>query len=136
MHEDLTKNWTVVKATSPPLPCRATISPTGTSITDDPEESSIGAIVRGVIFIADTMDAISKRATTYQSLGGDSVVQIRRVLQSSQPLWLEENDPKGVPYLIREFYVYDSDDHTKKFFVAIGTSLAAATRTCSLSSTG
>jgi len=122
VQEDLTKNWTVVK-TNLRLYRSSNYKPDWYFDPEDPEESRIGAIVRGVIFIADSDGRHLEESQTYQSLGGDSVVQIRRVLQSSQPLWLEKNDPKGMPYEIREFYVYDSDDHTKKFFVAIGTSL-------------
>jgi heavy metal sensor kinase len=61
---------------------------------------------------------------TYHALGEDSLTQIQKVLNSNGPVWIEKRDPKHVPYLIRQFYVYDGYSHTKKFFVAIGTSLA------------
>ena len=126
VHEDLNKNWTVVKGNLR-LYKSSAYKPEWYFDPDDPEENRIGAIVRGVDFIADADGHVLEESPAYQSLGKpDGVNQIRAVLQlpqASQPVWVEKTDPKGVPYLIRESYVYDSDDHTRKFFVAIGTSL-------------
>ncbi len=125
--DDLNKNWTVVKGNL--RIHRAEGWKFGYNLNwmldvNDPDEKRIGAIVRGVDFIADADGHPLEESPTYQSLGGDTLKQIRSVLQSNQPLWLEKKDPNGVLYLIRQFYVYDSDDHSRKFFVAIGTSLA------------
>ena len=72
--------------------------------------------------MADANGNVLEESKTYQSLGADGLARIRRVLQSGQPEWLPKWDPKGVEYLIRQFWV-ESDDH-RKFFVAIGLSLA------------
>ncbi|HKD07121.1 MAG TPA: ATP-binding protein [Bryobacteraceae bacterium] len=88
----------------------------------DPEENRIKADVQNVEIVADANGNVLEESKAYQSLGADSVAHIRSVLNSNQPVWLERRDPKGVLYLIRQFWV-ESDDH-KKFFVAIGLSLA------------
>jgi heavy metal sensor kinase len=88
----------------------------------DTEENRIKADVQSVELVADANGNVLEESKAYQSLGADSPAQIRQVLQSSQPVWLEKRDPKGVWYLIRQFWV-ESDDH-RKFFVAIGLSLA------------
>jgi heavy metal sensor kinase len=91
---------------------------------DDPEEGRTVAIVKGVLYIADAAGHPLESSQIYQSLGADSVAQINAVLQRSQPVYLEKRDPKHVLYLVRQFYVYDNYNHSRKFFVAIGTSLA------------
>jgi hypothetical protein len=91
---------------------------------DDPEEGRTVAIVKGVLYVADAAGHPLESSQIYQSLGPDSVAQINTVLQRSQPVYLEKRDPKHVLYLVRQFYVYDNYNHSRKFFVAIGTSLA------------
>jgi heavy metal sensor kinase len=121
--DDLNKTWTVVK-TNLRLFRSSGYKADWYFDPDDPEELRIKADLQGVDFIADSDGRVLELSRVYQSLGTDSLKQIRSVLQSKDPVWLEKKDPKGVPYKIREFYVYDSDDRTRKFFVAIGTSLA------------
>jgi heavy metal sensor kinase len=85
---------------------------------EDPEENNIKARITHVILIADAAGHPLDESKTYQALGEDSPQQIRKVLDTGLD-WVEKRD-----YLIREFYVYDYKTHTRKFFVAIGTSLA------------
>jgi len=126
VRDDLDKNWTVVKGNLRIYPAEGSkygYNPDWILDQNDPEENRIGAIVRGVDFIADADGHVLETTQKYLSLGADSIPQIRAVLQSSQPVWLEKKDPKGVLYLIRQSSVQD-EQNTRKFFVAIGISLA------------
>ncbi len=90
---------------------------------EDPDENSISARVKSVYMIADSNGAVQEASPTYQALGYDSPATVRRVLASSQPLWQEKSNA-GIRYLIRAFYIYN-DGRTRKFYLALGTSLAA-----------
>jgi heavy metal sensor kinase len=93
--------------------------------TEDTEENSIGGKVRRVVYITDSEGHPLEITPPYAALGADSLAQIKKVLQSNQAVWLDRKDSHGEWYRIREFYVYDNHSHTKKFFVAIGISLAS-----------
>ncbi len=53
---------------------------------------------------------------------------IRAVLQSPGAIFKEKKDGDGTPYLIRSGYVNAENDKTKKFYVAIGTSLEGSNK--------
>jgi heavy metal sensor kinase len=123
--DDLDRSWTVVKGNlriSPNQESKYGYNLNWMLDVNDPDENRIGAIVRGVDFIADADGHAFEITPTYLSLGADSLAQIRKVLQSTQAVWLEKKDPKGVWYLIRESSVED-ENNRRKFFVAIGRSL-------------
>ena len=91
---------------------------------DDPDESSAVAGVQSVILIADAQGHIMYKSPAYQALGIDTPEQIRAALASPQVTLREKADPGGIPYLIHANYVYDDGAARKKFYVAIGLSLA------------
>lgn len=125
-HDDLTQSWGVVKGN-----LRIYSDGVGSSSyhaiwffdPKDPEENSIGARVQRVSFVADANGRVLQETPAYEALGSENLRQIQRVLRSANPVWLEKTDPHGVVYLIRQSFVYDSDSHSRKFFVAIGRSL-------------
>ena len=93
-----------------------------------PDEAGISARIKSIYMVADQNgnplldEGAPSYSATYHSLGPtDTPAQIGAVLSSNQPVWLTRKDPHGVPYLIREGYV-TSEDHSRKFFVAIGKS--------------
>jgi heavy metal sensor kinase len=125
-YTNLNNNWAVVKTNlriNRSEDAKYAYHPNWFFDANDPDESRIGAIVRGVILIADADGHALEESPIYQSLGTDSPAQIRKVLQNGQAVWLEKKDPKGVRYLIRESSIED-ELNTRRFFVAIGISLA------------
>lgn len=125
-HDLLDQNWAVVKA------YLRIVNDQGQSNYhavwnydhDDQDESNTVAAVRGVIFIADENGKVFESSATYDALGEDKTDVIRNVLRTPQAQWLEKHDDHGVPYLIRAGYVLDEAQEKKKFYVAIGASLA------------
>jgi heavy metal sensor kinase len=125
-HDLLDQNWAVVKA------YMHVVSDQGQNNYhavwnydhEDTDESNTVAGVRGLIMIADENGKALESSATYDTLGEDKPEVIRAVLKSPQSMWLEKHDDKGVTYLIRASYVYDEAQAKKKFYVAIGVSLA------------
>jgi heavy metal sensor kinase len=91
---------------------------------EDPDENSLGAQVQRVSYIADSSGHVLWETPAYEALHVDSASRIEQVLKGTQPQWVDATGPHGEPYLIRQFYVYDEQNRTKKFFVALGTSQA------------
>ncbi len=124
-HDELDNEWAVVKGN---LRIEGddgrTYYPKWFFDPGDTEENSIGGKVRRVVYITDSSGHPLEETTAYAALGADSAAQIQKVLHSSQAVWLDRKDSHGDWYRVREFYVYDNHSHTKKFFVAIGLSLA------------
>jgi len=120
VNDDLNTNWTIVKGNLriyPDYKLDWFLDP------NDPEENSIKAEVRRVDFIADS-DGHILEENPANSVAAESVGQIRRALQSNQAIFLERT-LRGVPYRIRESWVWD-EAHSRRFFVSIGTSLAGS----------
>ncbi|MGD1069304.1 MAG: ATP-binding protein [Bryobacteraceae bacterium] len=93
-----------------------------------PDEAGISARIKSIYMVADQNgnplldQGAPSYSATYRSLSPpDTPAQIQRVLASNQPTWITKKDPHGIPYLIRQGYV-TSEDHSRKFFVAIGRS--------------
>ena len=128
VHEHLDQNWAVVKAYLHIVNDRGLTNyhPNWNYDHDDPDESNTVASVQGVYVIADDQGHVldDGMSATYETLGEDKPDQIRAVLRSPQPVWLQKHDDKGVPYLIRASYVTGETDPNKKFYVAIGVPLA------------
>ncbi len=129
--DDLDQNWAIVKAylrieNDSGL---KNYHPVWFADANDPEEQSAVASVKKVYLIADADGHILDGSTNnYKSLGLGKPAQIRTVLQSPAPVWTETTDGRNVPYLIRASYVYGEEDTSKKFYVAVGTSLADSRR--------
>lgn len=127
--DDLDQNWAVVKAYLRIVndPGQNNYHHIWNVAADDPDESSAVASVKKVFFICckstgEVMDASSN----YEELGLNNPAEIRSVLQTNGAVWNNKTDSDGVPYLIRASYVNGEEDKDKKFYVAIGTSLAGS----------
>jgi len=129
-HDDLDQNWAIVKAYLRIVSDSGqnNFHPVWNVDFHDPDESSAVAGAQKVYLIADAQGHVMDGSSNYQSLGMDKPAQIRRVLQSPGAIWTETTDGRNVPYLIRASYVYGEEDASKKFYVAIGTSLADSRR--------
>jgi heavy metal sensor kinase len=90
----------------------------------DTDENNFRARVQSVYMIADASGKLIAGSTTYERLGFDSPAYIRQVLASSQTDWRQKS-AGGVPYLIRASYILN-ETRTEKYYVAIGSSLAAS----------
>ncbi len=90
---------------------------------EDKDETGLKARVERVFCVMDSQGQVLDQSETYESLGSESLGQVRKVLSSTDPYYIEKTDPQGTHYRIREFYIYDDYNHKHKFFVAVGTSL-------------
>jgi heavy metal sensor kinase len=124
-HDDLEQNWAVVKAYLRIVndPGQNNYHPVWHVDNDDPDEKSAVASVQKVYLIADSSGHLMEASSNYESLGMDKPAEIRSVLQATGAVWSNKADSDGVPYLIRASYVNGEED-PRRFYVAIGTSLA------------
>lgn len=129
--DDLDQNWAIVKAylriaNDPGLQNYHAI---WNADFGDPDERSAVASVQKFYLVCCKVngEAIDGSSNT-QSLGLGSPAEIRSVLESPQAVWTERTDSHNVHYLIRASYVYGEEDTSKKFYVAIGASLADSRR--------
>jgi len=125
-HDDLEQNWAVVKAYLRIVndPGQTNYHPVWHVDNEDTDEKSAVASVQKVFLIADSAGHLMEASSNYESLGMDKPAEIRSVLQATGAVWSNKTDSDGVPYLIRASYVTGEDDTSRKFYVAIGTSLA------------
>ena len=123
--DDLEQNWAVVKAYLRIVndAGQNNYHPVWQVDNDDPEEKSAVAGVQKVFLIADGAGHVMA-SSNFESLGMDKPAEIRSVLQATGAVWSNKTDSDGVPYLIRASYVNGEEDTSRKFYVAIGTSLA------------
>lgn len=121
--DDLDQTWAVVKANLhiENDPGQSNYHRVWFFDINDPGENSIKARIQGVDLIADADGHVLEESPTYESLGTDGLKQIRAVLQSNQPVWLDKTDPHGVLFLIRQGNL-ESEDNKRRYFVAIGRS--------------
>ncbi len=124
--EDLDQNWAIIKAYLRIVNDKGQqdFHPIWNADASDPEESAAVAAVKKVYLITDAQGRIMEGSADYKGLGLDNANQIRSVLQAPGAIWSERTDEDGVPYLIRASYVNGEEETTRKFYVAIGTSLA------------
>lgn len=93
----------------------------------DSDENNIRAQVQRIYMIANSSGKVLEGSNLYQAIGFDTPAQIQRVLASNQPDERQVNAAGG-PYLIRASYVMN-ESRTRKFYVAIGISLANNNKT-------
>ncbi len=98
------------------------------------EEANISARTKSVYVVADengkpVPDRDGLPSVSPPWLGSETRAEVQQVLSSrNQPVWARNRtDPRGVPYLIRQSYV-TSEDHSRRFFVAIGRSFEESAR--------
>jgi heavy metal sensor kinase len=133
-HDDLEQNWAVVKAylRIHNDAGQANYHAVWNVDNNDPDESNAVAGVKKTYLIADASGKVMKDvegqdtvSSNFESIGMPKPAEIRSVLQAPGAVLVYKTDSDGVPYLIRASYVSDEDDTSKKFYVAVGTSLAA-----------
>jgi heavy metal sensor kinase len=125
--DDLEQNWAVVKAYLRIVNDRGqnNYHPSWMVDADDPDESSAVASVKKVIFICcKATGEVMEASSNSEELGLNNPEEIRSVLQTNGAVLNKKTDSDGTPYLIRASYVNGEEDKDKKFYVAIGTSLA------------
>jgi heavy metal sensor kinase len=129
--DDLEQSWEVVTATLRIVHDigQANYHPVWHFDTQDPDENATSVRIKSVYLIADEKGrpVPENYSSTYESLGFDTPAQVQQVLRSNQAVWLKKKDPDGSPYLIRQSFVV-SEDHARKYFVAIGKSFAESDR--------
>lgn len=127
-HEDIDQNWAIVKAYLRIVNDKGqnNYHPVWIFDSDDPEEAEAVAAVKKVYLIADAQGHVMDASTDDKTLGLANSNEIRAVLQSPGAIYREGTDEDGIPYLIRAGYVTGENDPGKKFYVAIGTSLAGS----------
>jgi len=123
--DDLDQNWAIVKAYLRIDSDKGenNFHPVWYYDRNDPDESSIVAGVRSVIFIADPDGHTMEASANYNGLGLDKQSVIKRVLASPQAQLFEKHDSKGTPYLVRASYI-NAENSNRKYYVAIGISRA------------
>jgi heavy metal sensor kinase len=124
--DDLDQNWAVVKAYLRIVndPGQTNYHPKWFNDPNDSDESGAVAGVQKVYVIADAAGTVMDGSSNYEELGLNKLADIRSVLQATGAVWSNKTDSDGVPYLIRASYVTDEEHKSRKFYVAIGTSLA------------
>jgi heavy metal sensor kinase len=94
---------------------------------DDPDETFIVSRLKHVLFIADGQGNALSESETYKSIGRDSPADIRRILDSPNPVYLNRSDSDGVPYRIKAGVL--PGENRRPYFMAIGRSLESSRRT-------
>jgi len=128
-HDDLDQNWAVIKAylRIENDPGEHNYHDVWQVDADDPDESSAVAAVKKVYVICcDASSQVLEGSSNYESLKLDSPNEMRSVLQTNGAVWSYKTDTDGTPYLIRASYVNGEHDTSRRFYVAIGTSLAGS----------
>ncbi|HEX4136184.1 MAG TPA: heavy metal sensor histidine kinase [Bryobacteraceae bacterium] len=128
-HDDLEQNWAVVKAYLRIVndSGQNNYHPKWFNDPNDTDETSAVAGVKKVYSICcDAAGHVMEGSSNYESLGMDNPAEIRSVLQANGAVWSNKTDSDGVPYLIRASYVNGEEDTGRRFYVAIGTSLAGS----------
>jgi heavy metal sensor kinase len=101
--------------------------PLWTADPDDPEDNHIMERLRYVILLTDSNGNILIDSPTYESIGIDSLAEIRRIMALKEPETHVRMDTSGTPYIIKAGVMLD--DHGQRYFFAIGRSLADSERT-------
>ncbi|MCU1336790.1 MAG: heavy metal sensor signal transduction histidine kinase [Bryobacterales bacterium] len=104
--------------------------PIWTADPEDPEDSHIVERLRYVILLTDSSGNILIDSPNYESIGIDSLSEIRRIMALREPEVHVRSDAAGRPYIIKAGVMLD--DHGKRYFFAIGRSLAESQRTVDL----
>ena len=126
--DDLDQNWAIVKAYLRIVNDNGqqNFHPMWFADPNDPEESAAVALVKKLYLIADAQGHIMEGSADDKALGLANPSEIHSVLQAPGAVLSERKDSDGVRYLIRESYVTGEEAKDRKFYVAIGTSLAGS----------
>src|SRR5579884_1397093 len=96
----------------------------------DPEDNFIVSRLKHVYLITDANGNALQYDDTYESIGLDSLDEIRRVLALPGPETRVRWSRDGTPYLVKAGKILDEDSR-QPYFLAIGRSLAPARKTVS-----
>jgi HAMP domain-containing protein len=88
----------------------------------DPEENYIVSRLKHVFLLTDADGNVLDDSETYESIGVDSLDEIRRIMRLPQPEVHIRNDKDGVPYIIKAGTIPGDRGHL--YFFAIGRSLS------------
>jgi len=94
---------------------------------EDPEDAHIKDRLSLVLLLTDSNGNVLIDSPTYNSIGIDSVDEIRRIMALNEPEFHIRTDAGGTPYIIKAWVM--PDDHGQRYFFAIGRSLADSVRT-------
>jgi heavy metal sensor kinase len=101
--------------------------PVWTVDLDDPEDAHIKDRLRYVILLTDANGNILVDSPTYQSIGIDSLSEIRRIMALKEPEVHIRTDAAGTPYVIKAGVL--PGEHGDRYFLAIGRSLGDSVNT-------
>ncbi len=101
--------------------------PVWTVDLDDPEDAHIKDRLRYVILLTDANGNILLDSPTYQSIGVDSLSEIRRIMALKEPEVHIRSDAAGTPYVIKAGVL--PGEHGDRYFLAIGRSLGDSVNT-------
>jgi len=93
----------------------------------DPGDSHIMERLRYIILLTDADGNILVDSPVYESIGIDSLSEIRRIIALPEPEVHIRWDGAGTPYLIKAGVMLD--DHGGRYFFAVGRSLADSVHT-------
>jgi len=101
--------------------------PHWTADQTDPEDAHIMERLRYVILLTDSSGNILIDSPTYESIGIDTLAEIRRIMALPEPEVHIRSDAAGTPYIIKAGVM--PGDHGERYFFAIGRSLADSVHT-------
>jgi heavy metal sensor kinase len=93
----------------------------------DPEDAHIKDRLQQVILLTDANGNKLLDSPTYDSIGVDSLDEIRRTIALKEPETAVRLDVSGTPYIIKRGWM--TDEHGNRYFFAIGRSLADRVKT-------
>jgi heavy metal sensor kinase len=93
----------------------------------DPGDAHIMERLKYIILLTDANGNILVDSPVYESIGIDSLSEIRRIIALPQPEVHVRSDAAGTPYLIKAGVMLD--DRGQRYFFAVGRSLADSVRT-------
>jgi heavy metal sensor kinase len=93
----------------------------------DPEDAHIKDRLQQVILLTDANGNKLLDSPTYDSIGVDSLDEIRRTIALKEPETAVRLDVSGTPYIIKRGWM--TDEHGNRYFFAIGRSLADSVKT-------
>lgn len=93
----------------------------------DPDDAHIKDRLQQVLLLTDSNRNILLDSPTYESLGIDSLEEIRRIIALKEPETVVRYDPSGTPYIVKRGWM--TDEHGERYFFAIGRTLADSVKT-------
>jgi heavy metal sensor kinase len=93
----------------------------------DPEDAHVKDRLQQVLLLTDSNGNLLLDSPTYESIGVDSLAEIRRIIALKEPETQDRKDPSGTPYIIKRGSMVD--EHGERYFFAIGRSLADSVKT-------